>query len=274
MKEYYKKIDKSFFDGKVTIPNDYIDSFIDPSEMDERTSRNISIKFKTKTYTGKYCFVHQKNGRRVFQISYGNDLTTKLKQEFIQTYFAINSQKLLSSEDKKFKTNLMGGNQEVVIFKSVSFSTIEFIPFIKIETPYDNVFKSLVEQNVFGWLNKLDESKMITKYSGWKKISDLSKHVDVAYVVYYLVDDINKQIYIGSAKRLGDRVKPNRSEIPGWNRFMYEIIHPDFHNYLKEIEYHSIMTFSKFLKNNGSKKNVIDISEYVLVNKDYQYYRD
>lgn len=274
MKEYYKKIDKSFFDGKVTIPNDYIDCFIDPSEMEERTSRTINIKFKSKTYPGKYCFVHQSNGRKVFQISYGNDLTTKLKQEFIQTYFAINSQKLLLNDGEKFKTNLMGGNQEVVIFRSMNFSTIEFVTFIKIETPYDNVFKSLVEQNVFGWLNKSNEAKIITKYSTWKDIDELNKHVDVAYVVYYLVDDTNKQIYIGSAKRLGDRVKPNRTEIPNWNRFMYEIIHPDYHDCLKEIEYHSIMTFAKFLKNNGNKKNAIDISEYVLVNKDYQYYKN
>ena len=165
MKEYYKKIDKSFFDGKVTIPNDYIDCFIDPSEMEERTSRTINIKFKSKTYPGKYCFVHQSNGRKVFQISYGNDLTTKLKQEFIQTYFAINSQKLLLNDGEKFKTNLMGGNQEVVIFRSINFSTIEFVTFIKIETPYDNVFKSLVEQNVFGWLNKSNEAKIITKYT-------------------------------------------------------------------------------------------------------------
>lgn len=54
---------------------------------------------------------------------------------------------------------------------------------------------------------------------------------------------------------------------------MYEIINPKFHPYLKEIEYHSIMAFSKFLLNNG-KRSSIKISEYTLVNKDYKYYRD
>ncbi len=82
-----------------------------------------------------------------------------------------------------------------------------------------------------------------------------------------------KNKYIGSAKRLGDRVKVGRKEIPGWNKFMYEVIHPDFHAYLKEIEYHSIMNFSKFLKNNG-KRTSLSISDYTLVNKDYKYYRD
>ena len=273
MKEYYKKIDKSFFDGKVTIPNQYIDCFVDPKEFDEYKSRNIIVRFKGKEYDGKFCFVHQSTGRKVLQISYNDDLIIKLKEEFIQTYFAIESQKILKEKDRKFQTKLLGGSQEVAIFKSVDNANIEIETFIKIETTYDNIFKTLVEQNVFGWLSKEKNSQMITKYSGWKSIDELSKYADTPYVVYYLVDEANNEIYIGSAQRLGDRVKPNRHEIPGWNKFMFEIVHPDFHSHLKEIEYHSIMTFAKFLINNG-KKSALGISKYKLVNRDYKYYRD
>ena len=209
----------------------------------------------------------------MLQISYGKELIDILKEEFIQTYFAIESQKLLKSKERKFQTKLLGGNQEVVIFKSISDNVVEFITFIKIETPYDNIFKSLVDQNVFGWLSKDNNKQIITKYYSWKDISELDKYVNIPYVVYYLVDDINKQIYIGSAKRLGDRVKPGRHEIPGWNKFMFELVHPDFHEYLKEIEYHSIMSFAKFFLNNGNR-NTLNISDYKLVNKDYKYYKE
>ena len=275
MKEYYKKIDKSFFDGVVTIPNNYIDCFVDPRELEnkENTGKDIIIIFKRKKYFAKFRFVHQSTGRNVLQISYGKELIDILKEEFIQTYFAIESQKLLKSKERKFQTKLLGGNQEVVIFKSISDNVVEFITFIKIETPYDNIFKSLVDQNVFGWLSKDNNKQIITKYYSWKDISELYKYVNIPYVVYYLVDDINKQIYIGSAKRLGDRVKPGRHEIPGWNKFMFELVHPDFHEYLKEIEYHSIMSFAKFFLNNGNR-NTLNISDYKLVNKDYKYYRE
>lgn len=273
MREYYKKIDKSFFEGKVTIPNQYVDCFVDSKEFNEKKSRSISIFFKGKKYDGKYCFVHQSNGRNVLQISYDNKLTVALKQEFIQTYFAIESQKLLKEKDKKFQTKLLGGNQEVAIFRVTDDSNIEILTFIKIETSYDNIFKELVEQNVFGWLSKENNSQMITKYSSWKSIDELHHYEDTPFVVYYLVDDTNKEIYIGSAQRLGDRVKKGRYEIPNWNRFMFEIIHPDFHAFLKEIEYHSIMTFAKFLDNNGHR-TTLGISNYKLVNKDYKYYRD
>jgi hypothetical protein len=102
-------------------------------------------------------------------------------------------------------------------------------------------------------------------------ISELYKHENVNYVVYYLIDDTNKQIYIGSAIRLGDRVKPNRPEIPNWNKFRYEIIHPKYHDMLREIEYHSIMNFARFFRNGGNLSSV-NLSEYVLVNKDYKFY--
>lgn len=273
MKEYYKKIDKSFFDGKITIPKEYVECFVELEEFDEHNSRNITIKFKKKSYQGKYCFVHQRSGRNVLQISYDNKLANDLKKEFIQTYFAIESQKLLKTDDKKFQTKLLGGNQEVAIFKPINEATIEIKSFVKIETPYDSVFKSLVDQNVFGWLSKDAHTQMMTKYSKWESIEKLNKYADTPYVVYYLIDEANKQIYIGSAKRLGDRVKPGRHEIPGWNKFMFEIVHLDYHNCLQEVEYHSIMTFSRFLKNNGKRSN-LNISEYTLVNKDYKYYRD
>ena len=75
MKEYYKKIDKSFFDGKITIPKDYVECFVELDEFDEHNSRDITIKFKKKSYQGKYCFVHQSGGRNVLQISYDNKST-------------------------------------------------------------------------------------------------------------------------------------------------------------------------------------------------------
>lgn len=274
VKEYYKKIDKSVFDGKVTIPNIYIEYFINPSELESnKKSRELVITFKKKAYAAKFCFVHQSSGRNVLQISYGKELKDSLKEEFIQTYFAIESQKLLKSKEKKFRTNLLGGNQEVVIFKYIDESSIELITFIKIETPYDNIFKKFVEQNVFGWLSEENKSQIITKYYPWKDIKELNKYVDTPFVVYYLIDEVKKEIYIGSAKRLGDRVKPGRHEIPGWNKFMFETIHPDFHEYLKEVEYHSIMTFAKFFSNNGNR-TTLNISDYKLVNKDYKFYRE
>ena len=277
MKQWMKKIDKSFFDGKITVPRDYEDLFITQDELCDvnNKQRGIRITFDGRDYDGKLMFVHQKSrGSHVLQIGLSAELVKKLKQCFIQTYFVIESQKLLQQDGEKFRGVIDGGSQEVVAIYMSSKGKLVIEPFIQITTPYDELFRFLVERNVFGWASgREDSSRFISKYHDWKPIDELNKYVDIPYVVYYLVDDQNKQIYIGSAKRLGDRVVPGRHEIPNWNKFMFEEVHPDFHKNLKEVEYHSIMAFSKFLRNAG-KRSSLNISEYVLVNKDYKYYRD
>ena len=275
MKDYYKKLDKSFFNRGITIPKEYIPSFLFNVPIELGTSRKVKILWKNKEYEANFCHVDRKGGSDVYQIRWDNnkELLSSLKQEFIQTYFAVESQNYEAKEKQKYYvTHLLGGSQEVIIFKPVDTNTIKLETFIKIETPYDNIFKKLVEENVFGWLSNVDfDNSFITKSTKWLDISELYKHEDVNYVVYYLIDDVNKQMYIGSAIRLGDRVKLNRPEIPNWNRFRYEIIHPRYHGMLREIEYHSIMNFARFFKNNGNLSSA-NLSEYILVNKDYKFY--
>lgn len=275
MREYYKKIDKSFFKHGITIPNNHIEDFIFDSPVPVGTSRDVTIIWKKKEYFARLSNVNRKGANSVYQLRWdqSKELLSSLKQEFIQSYFAIESQNFAAKEKQEYYvTHLLGGSQEVVIFKPIDINHILLETFIKIETPYDNIFKRLVEENVFGWLsNTTFENSLITKSTKWMDISELYKHENVNYVVYYLVDESNRQMYIGSATRLGDRVKPNRSEIPYWNKFRYEIVHPEYHTMLREIEYHSIMNFARFFANSG-KLSSIQISDYTLVNKDYKFY--
>ena len=212
-----------------------------------------------------------KNATQPYQIRWDNnsDLLLELKKEFIQSYLAIESRSYESKiKGKYYITGLRGGNQEVLIFKPINHTEIELETFIQVNTSYDNIFRRLVEENVFGWLSKRSRDYLITKSSPWYKYTDLPKHADAAYVIYYLMDEAQKQIYIGSAERLGDRVKVGRPEIPGWNRFRYEIVHPDYHHLLRRIEHQSIGAFSRFFNNNG-KVSYLPVSNYKLVNKNW-----
>jgi len=269
--EYYKKIDKSFFDKGLTLPNKYIKSFVQNVSIPKGKSRKITILLNKYEYEASFLFVNRTEANPVYQIRWDQniELRNELKKEFIQTYFAIKSQEYDSKiNDKYHVTNLLGGNQEVVIIRPISPNRIEFKTFIKIVTPYDNIFKRFVEENVFGWLSSTNRDHLIVKTTKWFKKEEILKHEDTPYVIYYLLDDKNKQLYIGSAKRLGDRVKVGRPEIPNWNIFKYDIIHQDYHHLLRRIEYHTIGAFASLMKNNG-KINPFEISSYKLVNKNW-----
>jgi hypothetical protein len=269
--EYYKKIDKSFFDKGITIPNKYIDSFIQGKNVQIGSSRKIKIIFKSKEYVASLVFVNRQGLKPVYQIRWDQniDLINILKKEFIQTYFVIKSQEYDSKlKNEYYVTSLLGGNQEVIIFRPIDPDTVELETFIKIRTPYDNIFKRFVEENIFGWLSTTNRDYLIVKTTKWFKKDEIVHHEDTPYVVYYLIDDINKELYIGSAIRLGDRVKPGRPEIPGWNLFKYDIIHPQYHHLLRRIEFHTIGAFASLMKNNGKVK-CLEISTYKLVNKNW-----
>lgn len=274
MKDYYKKIDKSFFKYGTTIPKAYIESFIFGEEVELGKSRDIIVVFKKNRYKCKLNHINRSKSPSVYQLRWDSntELLKALKIEYIQTYIAIESQNFRAKkEDKYYITKLMGGNQEVAIIKPKNKYEFNIETFIKIETPYDELFSKLIERNVFGWISKINNKSMIYKSTKWIDISELKNHEDIPYVIYYLLDQENKELYIGSAKKLGDRVKPNRSEIPNWNKFRYEIVHPEFHPFLRELEYHSIMNFAHFFVTEKKISN-LSLSEYKLVNKDFKYY--
>lgn len=274
--EFSKKVDSSFLiSGRITIPNENIGMFLQEKELKVGEKRNINIIFNDDEYEIILRNVNRKKGN-VFQLQWDSNkkLQIELKKEFIQSYIAIMSDKYQQAmkSSKKFRTNLSGGVQEVVKIIDIGINRFELKTFLKIDSPYSNLFQKLVENNVFAWIDQnKEDNHIISKETTWYDISELKQHEDIKYVVYYLIDDKKKEIYIGSAKRLGDRVKPNRNEIPGWNKFRYEIINPQYNDLLKEIEYHSIVNFGRFIKNN--KLRSFDVSNYKLVNKDYGYYR-
>lgn len=167
MNKYYKKIDKSIFKYGITIPKEYEEMFLKGHELKVGEGRNIKIKFKNKEYSGRINNVNRKTSTNVYQIRWdsNNELINELKKEFIQSYFAIMSYEFNENNiNKKYsRTNLLGGNQEVLIFNSIDYNTIELETFIKIETVYDNIFKEFVNRNVFGWISKQEYNQMITK---------------------------------------------------------------------------------------------------------------
>lgn len=269
--EYYKKVDKSLFRYGVTLPQKIRKEFSFNKIPKAGTSRLVTLfwKKKRKKYEALILNVNRTNAQSVCQLRWDNNIELKLtlRKEFIQSYLAIVSKDYENKiAGKYYKTDLIGGNQEVLIFRSLNENDIELETFIKIETPYDNTFKRLIDENVFGWLSKTDKDYLITKSSPWYGLKDLKKHVDAKYVVYYLIDDDRNEIYVGSAIRLGDRVKAGRKEIPGWSKFKYDIIHPDYHHLIRRIEFHTIRAFAGLFENNGNVKH-FPVSKYRLVNK-------
>ena len=77
----------------------------------------------------------------------------KLRKTFIQSYVIIKSQKELfdnqKSSNKYFRTNLDGGQQEVLIFRPIRSGVLEAKVFIKVENQWNTLFERLMNENSF-----------------------------------------------------------------------------------------------------------------------------
>ena len=105
----------------------------------------------------------------------------------------------------------------------------------------------------------------------WKEKSNLGTELGARNVVYTLLDDKNKLIYIGETsqdliKRLNDK-EFYKQIIPNWTHYRYEALPESIDGRGRvAIEKMMIRSFAAVLKNDINKLN-ISISEYKLVNR-------
>lgn len=273
MGSFYKRVDKSLLNsGKITIPDDEIMNICDVSGWLPSQKKVINLLFNDVQYSATIAYkernANTKSGKPYYQLSYGDDLSKELKKEFIQTFIAIQAELISSSFENKYHITSDNINREVIQFKKKSETEIEIIPFLKLKTQYDNLFKTIIETNLLNLDKKEKKEDIIVYASDWLEKDEINKYRTEENVVYYLVDTINKEVYIGSAKNLYNRLKNYRKEIPNWNLFKYEKIHPKYKDILERIEHHSIRAFASFLTNSSSGDS-LQISSYKLNNKNW-----
>lgn len=275
---YYKKVDRSMMDWGLTIPQEYINDFKGKSTIPLGSRREIEIIWDKKKYRAKLCHVNRRNYNPVYQIRWDNNkqLLKKIRKTFIQSYVILKSQKELfdikKEKGKHFRTQLSGGQQEVLIIQPLSSKQIEFKVFIKIENGWNRLFERLADENVFGWLFDKNKKYLISRSTSWIKVKDFQKHASATNVVYYLANTKEKLLYIGKAEELGKRVKPGRKHqnMPGsWDKFRYDIVKPEYSNILERIEDHTIRSFASILKNTKNYPS-LELSSYKLVNSNWK----
>lgn len=277
--EYYKKVDRSMMKWGVTIPKIFWDVFQAGKSVKLGTSREVTVIWDKKRYPVKLCHVNRTQYKPVYQLRWDSNkkLLKKIRKTFIQSYVILKSQKELFDSSKKerkhFRTKMDSGKQEVVIIKPKNSNEIEFEVFIKIENEWNALFERLAEENVFGWIfDKVDEQYLIQRSTNWIKVKDFGEHANAVNVIYYLVNNNKKLIYIGKAENLGKRVKPGKKHqnMDGdWDLFKYDIIRPEFSNILERIEDHTIRSFAAVLKNQKDYPS-INISNFTLVNSNWK----
>jgi len=99
---------------------------------------------------------------------------------------------------------------------------------------------------------KVEEEFFVSSSPKWLDVRELDRYGNRINVIYLLYHSKNKQLYVGKANRLGDRVKKGvgrRGLANDWDKFMFFEVQPKYSNFLEQIEAFTIRAFASLISN-------------------------
>ena len=174
-----------------------------------------------------------------------------------------------TEKQRQFRSQLPGGQQEVLTVQPIDSETVKFSVFIRIENEWNALFQRLADENVFAWMFDKERKYLISRSTDWISRKDFGKHKHANNVIHYLAHTKKKLLYIGKAESLGTRVRPGQKHqemLEDWDLFRYDVIKPEFSNILERIEDHTIRAFASILRKDKNYSS-LNLTPFKLVNR-------
>lgn len=280
-----KKVDYSIFTDKVTaIPKSYVSfwklekHFPDDNGIlrKENILSNVKIIFDKKEYIGNVdVILPKKRASKEHRLWFPSELVEELKQVFVMSHMRWIERELRKPYFKNPGKETKQLEREIPFWE---FLDIEFDEENKIfylaahyvqEPTFRELFKNIsgtpkfkqIEDSILG-----KEGIRIYKQD-WKNISELETEIGASNVVYTLLDEKNKKLYIGESKELIPRLKSHIKNYSKWTHYRYDVL--PLGTTTKErvaIEKMLIRSYATILKNKRSI-TTMNISDYELFNE-------
>ena len=279
-----KKVDRTILNdnGCTVLPAWIVENFGIKDKFGKgknNPDNQILIHFKNRIYEGGSITVQTESRATPFyRLWLPLPLVEELRISFQMTYIRGLEEELQKKASGTIKSNF---NSESEIpfweFLDIEFDAekleIHLTAHWKQEVMFPMFFREIINSQLATRIEQevLKEKELVIAKSDWKQKSHLQYQLNEKNVIYWLVDKINKQLYVGMAENLTKRVTENRPEIPNWTHYRYDVLPYAFDDKIRHaIEKMVIRAMASLLKNqpvNGKSIDSIELSEYTLVNK-------
>ena len=260
----------TFFYWGFTLPKKHYDEFIEFFNFnDKKLVDKISLKINGKKYPAKIRMARINNKgtmkgrsdrkypeRNVIQIFWDKEYETlkALRKFFIYSY---------ASTIDKSKPKL----KEVMELIHVKKNEFRIKSISRQETDFDAMLKFMEDKNLFGfWREEISKKKkkrnIFVDYSRkWIPASKVKDYANRNHIIYLLYHTEKKQLYVGKANIMGDRVQQGKGRIgldKDWDKFMFFEIHPEFSHFIEQIEAFTIRSFASLVDNDVDITPLVD----------------
>jgi hypothetical protein len=270
-----KKVDGSIFHEKmITIPNAFSDFWKIKKRFQSVTKvkdlrSDVPIYFEGKEYDGH--ITGHKTRPNLFRISYGKELKNKLKETYAMTFMRdleFKSGNYANDESRENIEDVIPFWEFLDIEYDRKLNKMYFTCHFRQKPHFSHLFKKIVDSTILQSIElELEGKEKRIASGGWKKRGELKNSLDAKNAIYYLLDEPNKELYVGKTQTIKLRLKGDRAEIPSWTHFRYDVLPDALEPYLEEIELMIISAFMHLCSCDAFQGSPILISDFTLKNK-------
>ena len=280
-----KKVDSSIFNGESVIPMAFVKQWNLKSNFKDNGKNSsywpVKIKFGSKSYDGKVFYRPPTKARSSEQhkIIFQDDLIEDLKKAFLMSHIRWLEVELRKQDGKKAAEATKETERETPFweFLDIEFDDSDkgfiFTAYYKQAAYFPEVFKHLIGspklKQIEGSIFKNFESII---NQDWKEKENLITELGAKNVIYFLLDNVNKLLYVGETgqdlkSRLSDKEHYKNAGIPHWTHYRFEVLPSSIDTKARrEIEDMTIRAYASLFDNTKNMSS-FKISNYKLVNR-------
>jgi hypothetical protein len=268
-----KKVDNSIFrDLGTTVPNWVCDLWhfdvVFPGLLKSKDqAASVAIKFEGRSYKGYVSSTHPKNrAKKVYRFYFDTDLHRRLKEIFLMSHM-----RDLESRLRHDATNI-----EAQIpfweFLDIEFDTdkkeFHLTAHYKQMPTFPELFKNLIGSPAIKRIE--DEINHPGQFrinkQDWRPRGDYEQEIGAHNVIYMLIDQKAKLLYVGEAEDLIRRFDNGHPDIKDWDFYRYDQLPPMPKQQRVALERMVIRVFASVLDNKRDIPTKL-ISDYRLANR-------
>ena len=210
-----------------------------------------------------------KKGRSspAYRLWYEEELGLELKYTFLMSYMRSLEQTLAQGNGKDIEKTLPFWEFLDIEFDKAK-RQFRFVAYYKQESSFPNLFHRLIASPALQKIGEEIEGKGKDRIykQDWKPREQLQFEIGAFNVIYMLLDDKNKLLYVGEAQDLIKRLGQTYRSIPHWNYYKYNVLPDSLSSFRVQLERMLIRDLSTMLPSNR-KGDCIAISDYKLANE-------
>ena len=225
----------------------------------------VEITFDKNTYQGQVSKVKHSSGFQ-YRLYFNDALVEKLRTTFLMSF-------MRSIEAELSELNTRDIEKEISFweFLDIEFDIDNkkflFNAHYPLKPQFPNLFQRLVNSAPLKRISSevLDKDSLSIHKQDWRVWDNYKFEIGAHNVIYMLLDEVNKLIYVGEATDMVKRFNAHHKGTHNWTHYKYNVLPDSLSEYRVSIERMLIRDLACLLDNEQSICS-IQISEYKLTN--------